>query len=263
MPRLPKDTERLLLATFADVMRAVRRNAGRRGSRLAVLAQKLKRAFPDDLFFRMFDTMADALGRQTDQVLLLVGNHAAVKGTVRNVNDGSMAWLTAFHGPMQGRRVSTNVAREIEQTAADFLLESHHVAEARIAEFYPNELRAYWKPGTTVPDPELMVTIAIPSGLHRGARYAPIEAKSARLQALRRALPDRDYNLTAELIKKFPPEDLRTKPFPTYLRELAEFYKRQLPDLYPEVTLPNGQKGGILAALKKISADTGVPVTWP
>lgn len=263
MPRLPKDTELLLMATFADVMRAVRRNAAKRGSRLTVLSQKLKRAFPDDLFFRMFDMMADALGRQTDEVLLLVGSHGGVKGTVRNVNDGAMAWLTAFHGPMQGRRVSLNVVQEVEETAADFLLESHHVAEARVARFYANELRAYWKPGTTVPDADLMITIAIPSGLHRGARYAPIEAKSPRLKGLRQVLPSRQYNLTDELIKAFPDSRLQTLPFPTYLRELAQFYKTQLPDLYPEVTLPNGQKGGILAALKRISADTGVPVTWP
>jgi hypothetical protein len=207
--------------------------------------------------------LGNALGRQTDALLFLVGPHTTVQGKVRNLNDGSKAWLTAFHGPMQGRRVTLDVVQEIEETAADFVLESHHVAEARIRKFYGTDLRAYWKPGTTDVDPDRMITIAIPSGLHRGARYAPLEAKSARLKALRKKLPSRKFNLTDELIARFPDSYLSSTPFPTYLRDLAVFYKAKLPDLYPEVALPNGEKGGILAALKLIAKDTGHTITWP
>ena len=81
---------------------------------------------------------------------------------------------------------------------------------------------------------------------------------------MRKALPGRDFNLTAKLIERFP-DTCFTKPtpFPQYLRELAEFYKKEMGSLYPEITLPNGEKGGILAALEKIRKDTGASVVWP
>lgn len=269
MPRLTEEQTRLLLSTFADVMRAVRRNAGKRGSRLSVLAQRLRRSFPEEQFLRVMDLMGNALGRRTDEVVLLVGSHAEVKGTVKNLNEGVKAWLTAYHGPMQGRKVSLRVVREVEESAAVFFLESHHVVEKRVRKFYGPDLFPYWEPGTTVPDPDRMITMAIPAGLHRGARYVPIEAKSPRLEALRKKLPDRSFNLTDELEKEFPdsyfePEPPIPKPpFPVYLRKLADFYKSRLPELYPTVVLPNGEKGGILSALERIAADTGHSIEWP
>jgi len=264
MPGLTDNAARELVETLGDVMRAVRRKARRRGSRLSVLADRLAAAFPADQLFKVMDEVGLALGRQTDNVLLAVDPHAAVRASVVDINQGAKAWLAAFHGPMQGRTITTSVVREIEQLTADFLLESHHVVESRVRSIYAQQLKAYWKPGTSEVDPQRMITIAIPAALHRGARYAPIEAKTARLAALRDTLPDQLFNLTDALLKRFPDSYLKSTPFPTYLRELAEFYRTNLPGLYPKVTLPDGRSGGLLEALQRIAQDTNCPpIPWP
>ncbi|MEV6596581.1 hypothetical protein AB0M36_06880 [Actinoplanes sp. NPDC051346] len=244
-------TKSKIIARFEKIAQLMRRRAGRRGTRLAVVVQHISDAFPKDRVFHLLDVVGHSLAKRTDELVLITGKHTDVQDQIRDLNRAGKVWLTTFMGPAQGNTITRQLVVEIEQSAADFIFESHHVVEARLRTRYP-ELRNAFASG------DEMITVAIPSGLHRGARYAPLEARTVKLKQLRDALPDRDFNLTALLMTKFDDAYFATpgKDYRTFLTELSGFYKQHLPEMYK----PAGPAAthGIHAALVQIATKTGV-----
>lgn len=249
-----------IIDTFQEIAQLLKRKAKQPGTRLQVLADRLAKAFPGDRIFRMLDVVGDLLGRQTDALALKAGAHGSVRPPLVDLNRAGKAWLSAFYGPAQGTRFGQRVLKDIEATAADFVFESHHVVEVRVRKHYAKDLAAFVTKAGEPPDPDAMIAIAIPAGLHRGARYYPLELKSPRLRKLRESLESRPYNLTERLQVEFPDSKLATLPFPDYLSQLSEFYKKELPEFYREVVLPDGSTGGFRAALLQVAQKTGQPV---
>ncbi|MGW7513089.1 hypothetical protein ACWGJ0_35970 [Streptomyces massasporeus] len=247
-----------IIEVFEEIARIMRFRVGRKGTKLAVLAERLNDAFPSEEILHMVMVVSEHLGRDIDRLALSIGSHAQVTRSVEPLNQGVKVWTTAYLGPAQGHSMTRNVVVEIEQQAAYWLLDSHHLVEGRMIERYAAELGVGYG---TPPDYDKMITIAIPRALHGGHRYVPLDGQSKRLKKIRKSLPPVGYNLSDRLEAKFDNVYLSdpNNTFPKFLKELSEWYKNELPDLYPEITLPNGEEGGIRAGLLKIAADTKNP----
>lgn len=250
---------RLLVHSVEELAMVVRKRAGRKGSRLARLTADLAQAAPNYHLIQVVDLIGGVLARQTDKITLSVGPHQALTGVLEPLNRGAAYWLTSFFAVAEGPRLTDNVILNMEQHAADLLLESHHVVEVRAWEHYAELQSAF--PAVAAdgrPGERAMWAIAIPSELHRGARYANLERKTTRMAQLRRGLPAREYNLTTNLMQAFPESYLETVPLPTYLQQLSEFYRTELPGLYQPV-MPSGEPpGGMREALLRIADATSV-----
>jgi hypothetical protein len=242
-----------IIKIFEQISWALKRKAGRKGTRLGVVATRLTKAFPGDRIFRMLNVAGDYLARRTDNLALSTGPHGTVKVPLSDLNRASKAWLIAFFGPARGTKFGREALEELEGTTADFVLESHHVVPMELAERYKAELAAFVTEIGKPPNIDAMITCAIPAGLHRGARYYPLELKSPRLAKLRKSLPSRGYNLTDSLRTEFSVAKVANMPFDEYLTKLSAFYRKELPELYREVALPGGGKGGIREALLQVA----------
>lgn len=251
----PADQKKII-NTFRRIAWVVKKKAGKQGSHLQIVSRRLAQHFPGDQIFRLLDVVGDFLGRRTDALTLRVDTHGTVAGSLTELNRASKAWLIAFFGPAQGTNFGKRILADLEATAADFVLESHHAVPREARKFYSRELAVF------PPDERetAMIAIAIPAGLHRGARYYPLEGKSPRLKQIRDSLPDRQYNLTDRMRSRFTEDYMSRTPFPTYLKELSEWYKSELPELYKHTDLPGGGRGGIREALILIAQKTNVDV---
>jgi hypothetical protein len=253
---------RILVHTVEDLARVLRKRAGRKGTRLARLAADLAQAAPNHHLLQIMETVGDVLATQTDKITLAVGPHRAMTDALDPLNRGAAYWLTSFFAVAEGPRLTDNVILSMETHTADFLLESHHVVEVRAWKYHPELQSAFpASPGEARPGEKAMWAIAIPAELHRGARYINLERKTTRLSQLRKALPERGYNLSARLVEAFPESYLQTVPYPVYLQQLSAFYKADMPGLYARVTLPGGLPGGMREALLQIARATNVDLS--